>query len=279
MSEALSTLPVVVSAIQGVEAALTAAGASIRLVNAPACELPDAVRREKFDGLILKGALQGDLAAAVGPVALDRLKDVPAVWILGRPIGLPGDGVTAHDWRAGQLAAEYLLARGHRRLAFLNPKPDHAGFRVRAAGFTERVAGRATVRQYLGRPAAGRPFPLPPVQSVDAVGPLLDALLADSPPPTAVYVPADNIAALVYRAAAARGISVGQELSVVSCNYEQSLTAGLYPALATVDIRADQVGRVAVGQLARRVAGDSGPVVDIHVDPEMVPGDSVAVVG
>lgn len=280
MSNALSTLPVVASTVHGVEQAVTAGGGNLRFANCPSVELADDVLREEFDGLILKGALQGDLAAALGGKVHQRLAAIPSVWVLGRPVGLPGDCVCVNDWRVGQLAAEVLLSRGHRRVAFLNPKADHVNFRIRGASFAERVSlcgGRCL--NYLGPVAENDPFPLPPVDHIDAVVPLVDRLLDTNPRPTAVFIPADNITMLVYRVLLARKVVIGRDLSVVSCNGEKNLLAGLAPIPTSIDVHSETVGRIAVNRLAQRMATRlNEPPIDIQIEPVLIPGESVGAV-
>lgn len=278
MDQALATLPVVATAIQGVEAALSQAGASLLFANCPRLEISANLMRERIDGLILKGALQGSLFSATSGELLARLRGIPATWILGRPEGFWGDSVGANDWRVGELAARTLWVRGHRRFGFLNPKADHQSFCVRQQSFLHTARRRgAAVHCALGTAGDPARWPLPPVRDASDVAPLVDELLAVEPRPTAWFVPADNIAALVYRELAVRGLRVGQDVSLISCNGERSLTATLYPALTTIDIHAEQIGLCAVEQLAQRMAERSPePSIDVQLEPHLIAGDSIA---
>jgi DNA-binding LacI/PurR family transcriptional regulator len=173
------------------------------------------------------------------------------------------------------LAADHLTAHGHSRLAVLNPKPDHVTFRQREASFTwhaERAG--ATVTAYLGRPTEWE-LPLRPVDQVELVGGLVDRLLRSSPRPTGVFVPGDSVTAMVCRALAERGLRIGRDLSLVSCNNETPLLSGLYPTPTTIDIHAESVGRRAVDQLAWRLIHDDAVGLDVGVEPALVEGASV----
>ena len=95
-------------------------------------------------------------------------------------------------------------------------------------------------------------------------------------PPTALFCPADSIAALVYRALATRGLLAGRDISVISCHHERSLVASLWPSLATIDVHPERIGQLAVELLARRLSGEfSGGAVQISVSPTYVPGGSI----
>lgn len=139
--------------------------------------------------------------------------------------------------------------------------------RVRAA---DDELGYLPLRDRSGR---SRPEPL-----VDAA---TEALRRRSgrgatPAPTAIFCPADSIAALVYRALASCGLVPGRDVSVVSCNHERSLVAGLWPSLATIDVHPQRLGRMAVEQLTRRVTGEfAGAAVQIGITPTFIPGGSL----
>lgn len=92
-----------------------------------------------------------------------------------------------------------------------------------------------------------------------------------------IFCPADNIAAIVYRALATRGCLAGRDVSLVSCHNERALVAGLWPTLATVDVHPRRIGRLAVELLARRITGQfAGAAVQIGVAPTFIPGGSLA---
>ncbi len=128
-------------------------------------------------------------------------------------------------------------------------------------------------------------FPLQPVMDVAQVLPLVDeatenlrrrASRGSPESPTAIFCPADNIAALVFRALATRGLMAGRDISVVSCQNERSLIAGLWPSLATIDVHPQRIGRMAVELLSRRISGEfSGSEVQISVCPTFIPGGSL----
>lgn len=280
MDRSLVTLPVVAAAIHGAEAALAKSGASVFLVDVPdLSHVPPALFKSDLDGVILKGALQGSLIGATRNRLLNRLRELPTVWILGRPEGCWGDVVTANDPILGQLAADYLISRGHKRLAFLNPKPDHVTFKRREMGFVWRAEELgATVQRVVGTHPEQWELPLCPTRDVSAVQDLVEQLLASNPRPTAIFAPGDSIAALIYRALAARQMQVGRDISVISCNNERTLNSGLYPSLITIDTHAELIGERAVEQLGWRLRHlHEAPAVEIAIESTLVDGDSVRV--
>jgi LacI family transcriptional regulator len=279
MDRSLLALPVVADSLAGVEAALSAAGASVQLAHVPdPGRTPAGLRLKTLDGAVLAGPMQGRHVAAADSDLVRRLRKLPTVWVLGRPSGCWGDAAASNDYQTGAMAAEYLVARGHRRLAFVNPKPDHLLFMRREDGFTAtaRRLG-AAVECFCEAPPGGWQLPLEPPLHVQTVQALVDRLLAARPRPTAAFAAADSVATLVYRALAVRGLRAGSDLSVISANNDHSLIAGLHPNLTTFDVHAFEIGRFAVRQLAARIADpEPAPCTEVMIESTAVEGQSVA---
>jgi DNA-binding LacI/PurR family transcriptional regulator len=279
MDRSLITLPIVASAVAGAEQALAEAGVQVQLGFVPDVEHPPGGHlRHKPDGLILTGAMQGEMLAASKSELMQRLRRLPTVWVPGRPRGCWGDVVASDDGQTGAAAAEYLIARGHRHLAFVNPKPDHLLFQRREDGFVSAARRLGVeVRSFCEAPKSGWHLPLPAPQTVEAVQGLVDAMIACKPRPTAVFAAADSVAALVYRALAVRQLRVGRDISVISANNDDSVIAGLHPRLTTFDVQAHEIGRLAAQQLAMRMTQSSDmPACEVLIAPKLIEGDSVA---
>ena len=177
------------------------------------------------------------------------------------------------------------MEHGHRRVVVVNPKADHAAFAARTGAFRRAMEEHAgTVVDDLSPPGRRVSFPLQPVIDVTHVQPLVARIAAGlrgrhalaHERPTAIFCPADSIAAMVYRALATVGLVPGRDISLVSCNHERALVAGLWPALATVEVHPQRVGRLAVEQLSRRITGQfAGAAVEIRVEPAFIPGGSI----
>lgn len=278
MDQSLASLPSVACGIHGAESALSAAGANVLLSDLPYVdELPKAIVTQSVHGLLAKGALQGKLIESADGQLIDRLRKIPTVWFLGRPQGADwGDVVESNDAEVGRLAAEYLLERGHRRIAILDPKPDQVTLGQRCASFTWHATQRgARVDNVFGKDFDWT-LPLRPVGDVKLVDDLVGKLLKLRSRPTAMFCPADSVSALVYRACARRGIQIGKDISLISCNNELPLLTGLYPEVTTIDICAGQIGRQAVEQLIWRLEHADAPNVSVSVEPKLVEGMSVA---
>ena len=280
MDRSLATLPVVAAAIGGVEQAIGRANANLLMANLTAADrVPEIVRRKKIDGVILKGALQGDLIGQSHPPLIDLLQRLPTVWVLGRPEGAWGDVVQVNDMTVGQLAAAHLISQGHRHLGFISPKPSQVILMRRQASFTYFAQQwGAKVTAYTGD-NRNWTFPSRAVDDVDMVQGLVDRILKARQRPTALFAPDDSVGAMTARALAARGLVLGRDMSLLSCNNETSLLVGIHPSLATLDVHAHEIGCRAVEQLAWRLTHRDATCVDIGLEPTLIPGASIRKMG
>lgn len=277
LDRSLAQLPVVTAAIDGIRDELTANGAILQWVDLPdPSAQPNWLRNSHFDGWLIKGAMQGDLLDQLDADLLRKLKSQPAVWFHGRPGGAPGDGAGCNDWEAGAIAAERLFEAGHRHVAFLSPKRDHQLMKRRQHGFQARCEELKMKCRVASKNLQTWSFPQERPRSLTAVGALLEQVSGRANPPTAIFVPADSIAVLLYRAAAERGIRIPEKVSIISVNHEAGLIAGLFPALTTIDIRSEEVGRESVRLLKRRIESGLGSTSqDVQIDPMLIEGESV----
>jgi LacI family transcriptional regulator len=276
MDRSLVSLPSVSASIHGVDSALKELGANLLLIDIPRADhLPSALARNRIDGLLIKGALFGELLQAGDAALFDRLAQIPSVWFLGQPEGAWGDVVQSNDREVGRLAAKHFVDHGHRRLAFLSPTPLESTSSQRQSAFEwhAHMAG-AEVVSIVASPGDLK-LPLMPVDATEDVDALVDQLLALKPHPTALFVPSDAVAAMVYRALAKRNLQVGRDLSLIGCNNETTLLTGLYPSLTTIDIHAANIGRRAVQQLIWRLTHRDDPANDVSVQPTLRAADSV----
>ena len=278
MDRSLASLPSVACGIHGAESSLSGAGANVLFADLPHVdEIPKTIASQNIHGLLAKGALQGKLIGSANDKLIERLRQIPTVWFLGRPQGADwGDAVESNDAEVGRLAAEHLLNQGHRRIAILDPKPDHVTLGQRCASFTWHATGQGAKVENVFGASSDWTLPLQPVSDIELVDKLVGKLLKLRSKPTAVFCPADCITAMVYRASARRGIRIGKELSLISCNNELPLLTGLYPEVTTIDICAEQIGCQAVEQLIWRLAHPDSPPVTVSVQPRLVEGMSVA---
>lgn len=145
---------------------------------------------------------------------------------------------------AGQEATEYLCSLGHRRIAFVGSKSDMYFSAERRAGY-HLALSRHGIQ---ANPAYCLEIDDPSGEGAGA----FHALLAQDEPPTAVVASDDILAVALEQACAVRGLSIPEDLSIVSFN--NSLFARITsPQLTSVDINSLQLGTEAASQLINHI--------------------------
>jgi DNA-binding LacI/PurR family transcriptional regulator len=143
------------------------------------------------------------------------------------------------DAVGGQIAAEYLLSRGHRRLGFIGDTdiPAFTGttsdHKLRQFRQTLAQAGVALPEEYIGLAPFG----------VETAYQQAHTLLNLPAPPSAIFAGSDTQAFGVLRAARERGLSIPDDLAIIGFD---DIEHAEYVGLTTIDQQLKQSGRLAV---------------------------------
>lgn len=200
----------------------------------------------EVDGLNrLMGQRVAGIFAATGVTAAEDLAETASalpMMIIGRPNDHPRIESVSYDERShGRRMAEEIAARGHRRLAVLTaPVLYSRVFELRARSLVERC-------RELGLET--RPVDLLPVEL--GVARALDAAREEGL--SCIVCPVDYVALDLLRAAASRGVSVPDDISVVGYD---GLGDGLdLIGLATTRLPVAEVARAAVDRMQELLVG------------------------
>ncbi|MFF5011418.1 LacI family DNA-binding transcriptional regulator [Streptomyces phaeochromogenes] len=202
------------------------------------------LRREGVDGVVFTSAVRDE------PLAHRMLgHGIPVVLCHRTLEDFPADQVEADNDRAGRLAAEHLLSLGHRRIAMVCGLAGASTAQQRGRGFREGVrAGEGiTVTEIDGAYDYATAY--------DAVR----TLLAGAEPPTALFCHNDVMAYAALNAAAAAGVAVPRELSVVGCD-DVPLSAWERIDLTTVRQPLERIAQVGVELLLDRLEDPDAPL-------------------
>jgi DNA-binding LacI/PurR family transcriptional regulator len=212
------------------------------------------------DGLVLAGSIP------MSQAIIDAASQIPTVAVGGRglDVGLPRADILANDNHlGGTLAVRHLIELGHTRIAHIHGLPSVAG-RLRMQGYedTMRAAGlgdhihieagdmseeggyRATVRLLSGPGADGHSRP------------------------TAIFAANDLTCVGALSAAAALGVRVPEELSLVG--FDNSVFARLRALwLTSVDATAFELGQQAARKLLARIDHPEAPGETVLLPPRL----------
>jgi len=258
------------SHLRGIESEASEHGLGVLVVQADQADsVPAVLTNGQIEGLILMGS-------RAAPSVLKVLNRFTSIWLSSHH-GPTGDAVLSGNHQISEMAAKYLLGRGHKHLAFLAVMGSYPAYPVRAEAF--RFFGGlsgATVETFLDDIPAAADMEFPGVDVLRRrMGELVDRLVATKPRPTGLFVPNDMMTALCYVALRARGVIPGRDIDLISCNNEQSYLIGLDPQPATIDIGAEMIGRRSVEQLLRKIRRpDETRQVQIAIAPVLVPSSA-----
>ena len=168
------------------------------------------------------------------------------------------NSVEIDDVAGGQMVAEYLVAKGHRQIAFLGDTdlPEYAIHPVslRLVGFRKglKEAGITLKEEFI------RLAPYTMEQTRQAAIELLNT----SNPPTAIFAATDFQALSVIKVAHQLGVNIPEQLAVIGFD---DLDMAEYADLTTVRQHLDESGRLAIEILLAHVADSSRPVQHIKL--------------
>ena len=168
------------------------------------------------------------------------------------------NSVVIDDVGGGRLAAEYLIGKGHRRIAFLGDTdlPEYSIHPVilRLKGFRQAL-------QTKGIDLPDKFVRLAPYTQ-EQTRQVASELISTSQPPTAVFAATDFQALGVLKAARQLGVKVPEQLAIIGFD---DLDMAEYADLTTVCQNLDESGRVAIEILLAHIADSSRPSQHIHL--------------
>ncbi|MGH3187869.1 MAG: LacI family DNA-binding transcriptional regulator [Streptosporangiaceae bacterium] len=216
-----------------------------------------------IDGMLYLGSFRSNerLAAAIADGLPVVVVDEP---IAGLP---PVSSVVMDDYAGGYQATSYLVALGHRRIAFVSGPAELGSVQERYRGYCDalRVGGIDAEGQVN---LAG--------QFTEQFGmSALPHLLAAAEPPTAAFVASDYIALGVLSAAEVHGITVPDDLSIVGFD-DIRFSQYVRPRLTTIRSPVDRLAQQGVELLFERLQDPQAPARTQVLPVELVIRESAA---
>jgi DNA-binding LacI/PurR family transcriptional regulator len=218
----------------------------VNFVSDPS-QIPPRVLERRVSGLLLHGERPDPSTEAI-------LMGLPTVWLMGNRFPPRwGDQVMPDNTLIGHLAAQHFIRHGVLSVAYLSASAPAWGHQVRQLAFHEQMAD-----------AGGTVHPLRAVVEpaadlwqfdAEAARKLAEEFLTLSPRPRGLFVEEDRHVPAVYSVLNEAGISMGAggNVHLVSCNNEVPYLNAMNPAPATLDIRAESIGRRGVERLLWRM--------------------------
>ncbi|KAA9132965.1 LacI family DNA-binding transcriptional regulator [Microbacterium caowuchunii] len=215
----------------------------------------------RLSGTLIDGAI------LVTPTVVNAAADVPIVAVDPHTGRAELPTVEADSRGGAREAVDYLVALGHRRIAFVAGRPDLKSSRLRDAGYRESLA------------VAGIPFD-PSLTRVgfyaaDTAREAARTLLTQPDPPTAVFAANDLSAIAIIEVAHALGLDVPADLSVVGFDDVPEASRQALP-LTTVRQPMQRIGQTAAGMLTALMAGETLSATHVLLPTRLVPRATTA---
>lgn len=252
--------------LMGAEDAFGAERMSVLLCDAR----EDAIREQhhvetllsrRVDGLIVVGS-RTDPRPSIG-----RDLPVPVVYAYAPSVDPEDASLVPDNVGAGRITVEHLIGHGRRRIAHIRGDVTYAASHDRIAGITSTLGLHGlellphdtfgSWSEAWGRAAAG-------------------AILASSPDVDAIICASDQIARGALDTLRARGVSVPDDVAVVSFDNWEILATGAQPQLTSVDMNFEALGRLAAKRVFESLSGTRTPGVESLPCRLVVRGSSVA---
>ena len=227
--------------------------------------LPDCVSPRRCDGMIF-------FSKPRDPEVLARFRkcipDLPAVWCFREHADDEGrfDHIFYDNSSVGEIAAEYLASRGHRKVALFNLNPSHTAYPERESSFLRR-AGELGMECRSFAAAEDLGFNRKTYRT------LARKFIREGRGISGAFFYADQEMLGIYTELLAAGYNA-KKLDMIGCNGDETILQYIDPRPASIDIKVIQIGQMAVDQLMRRINGDIvGAASEIFVKPELIKGE------
>lgn len=255
--------PVHAYVIEGAESSLRSmkVDCMIRHVQEPA-DL-ESLKGMPVDGFLIHGA--GDWNEWP-----PELRAYPGISMLGQPASGWGDCVTYNNVSTGKLAADYLLSKGCRHVAIAGSTGGGIPggiFAIRREAFSTKMTVSGATVLDLSNTHLMQPAPDIQMPNEEVLRACVDQFLASSPRPDGLFITSDVAAPPLYREFERRGVVLGVDIPVVSCNNEKSYLSQLKNQPAVVDIQSGQIGVRAIESLFWRLQNPNALRQSILLEP------------
>jgi len=266
-------LPVMATAVAGIRSAVTERGYRLILDELLDPTKPHRlIDRREIDGAIV--FVTGYFPPEKCREALDIISQkIPVVWAMGEEYGnYDVDHVTCDNVHIGHLAFEYLRRKSCDEMAVVSLHPEWFFMRLRAQSFLNDAydARRPATAYVIGDDSMMLESYGSRVIGSKTPEELVAKLLAAPQRPQGLFVLNDQATVTIVPLLMRHGLRIEKDITIVSCDNEESRLAALHPRPATIDIRSEEVGYRAMVRLASRMRNPEETPLVVRVAARLV---------
>jgi LacI family transcriptional regulator len=255
--------PNVAPLLRGISSRLEAAGLMPLIVETQ----NDSARLERIVTLLLSRRVDAFILTAAhlgdGP-KLRRIRrhGIPVVLAVQTVPGIRIPAFTNDDILGGTLAAQHLLALGHRRVAQLRGPADIYSCLQRAQGFSKTIAAAGATEVVLRSTA--------PMGTAEEGNRLMRQLLdSKRPMPTGIFAHHDLMALGALSAAEERGLGCPRDISMVGYNDLPNVER-MVPPLTSIRLPREELGGLAAEFMVKMLSSADRPPPSRKLAPTLV---------
>lgn len=211
------------------------------------------MREYRADGLLIFPVHDGDIHTDIDHLLELKIAHYPFV-LIGQLEGTAFDWVTSEEVDSAYRLTRYVIEMGHRRVGFLGCSREN----------------RCTLQRYTGichaMSEAGLELEGELIDQPETWDPIIEAMLSKQDHPSVVIATNDVLAVVIIRKLREMGFEVPRDLSIVSFD-DSAWSKHILPALTTNRVNYEEVGRLALELLLRRI--EEGPgIPEQHLVPQ-----------
>ncbi|MGP3592420.1 ribose operon transcriptional repressor RbsR [Vagococcus sp. WN89Y] len=241
-----STNPFYTEIVRGVERSCFERGYSLVLCNTEGDEQRmnrnlETLMQKRVDGLLL-------LCTETHPPSkeiMQRYPSIPTVMMDWEPFDGDSDLIQDNSLLGGDMATQYLLNKGHTRVACITGPLDKSPARLRLEGYRAAMARSGLIIREGDE-----------IESDFEFGggfAAMQKLLAMRERPQAVFIGNDAMAVGAYQALYQAGLAIPQDMAIIGYD-DIELARYMTPPLTTIHQPKDELGELAIDVLIHRMA-------------------------
>ncbi|OTA16000.1 sucrose operon repressor ScrR [Xenorhabdus vietnamensis] len=219
--------------------------------------------QKRVDGLLIMCSETQRLSNDV----LRRYPLVPMVIMDWSPFDICNDIIKDNSLQGGEIATNYLISRGFRKIACITGPRDKTPACQRLAGYRKAMED------------AGLEIPVgyEIYSDFEFAGGLssMKQLLQLPEPPEALFAGNDAMAVGAYQALHQQGLSVPDDISIIGYD-DIAIASYLIPPLTTIHQSKDELGKLAIDSLLYRMDNPESEPKQLILTPELIERSSVA---
>ncbi len=260
-SQPLSLNPFYSRVLEGIEAELAINNYNLVLHMLPEeyrDEYPKMLKERNVDGVVLIGVLQEKFISQL------KKQNIPTILIDPKIITKEFNQVLIDNEHGAYLATQYLINKGHKRIAFISGDLERESFRQRYSGF------KKAMNHY--KLNIGDNY----IQTggLENGYELVSALLNQKDRPTAIFAANDINAIYGYRAIKDCNFQIPEHISIIGFD-DIELAKMATPPLTTIRVYKEEMGSIAVRNLLQIINKETDRPMSVLVPVRLIERSSV----